>query len=111
MRLDPKPVMFAGTTKVEITLRGRPGHGSVPRAADNALVRAAEAVARVQTYDAPSLITPGELLLSLLVVVMTVIVMLTLQLLLLLLLLIWVVDNFSWMMPASFFWHSKTLTE
>ncbi|CAN0330849.1 unnamed protein product [Pylaiella littoralis] len=47
-----------GTTKVEITLRGRPGHGSVPRAADNALVRAAEVVARVQAYDAPSVVTP-----------------------------------------------------
>lgn len=48
-------------TKVEITLKGRPGHGSIPTAADNALVRAAEVVARVHDYQAPTVITPGEL--------------------------------------------------
>lgn len=53
--------MLKGTTKVEVTLRGRPGHGSVPRAADNALVRAAEAVRRIHAYSAPTVITPGEL--------------------------------------------------
>ncbi|CAN0079628.1 unnamed protein product, partial [Ectocarpus sp. 6 AP-2014] len=47
-----------GTTKVEVALRGRPGHGSVPRAADNALVRAAEVVRRVHAYSAPTVITP-----------------------------------------------------
>lgn len=45
---------------MEVTLRGRPGHGSVPRAADNALVRAAEVVRRVHAYSAPTVITPGE---------------------------------------------------
>ena len=49
-------------TKVEITLKGRPGHGSIPTAADNALVRAADVVARVHAYQAPTVITPGELL-------------------------------------------------
>lgn len=44
---------------VEITLRGRSGHGSVPRAADNALVRAADVVRRVKKYEAPTVITPG----------------------------------------------------
>lgn len=48
-------------TKVEITLKGRPGHGSIPTAADNALVRAAEVVTRVHAYEAPTVITPGEL--------------------------------------------------
>lgn len=45
---------------VEVCLRGRPGHGSVPRAADNALVRASEAVQRIARYEAPTVITPGK---------------------------------------------------
>lgn len=49
-----------GTATVEVSLRGRPGHGSVPKAADNALVRAADAVKRVSNYEAPTVITPGE---------------------------------------------------
>ncbi|CAN0126031.1 unnamed protein product, partial [Scytosiphon promiscuus] len=47
-----------GTTTVEVTLRGRPGHGSVPWAADSALVRAAEVVKRVHAYQTPTVITP-----------------------------------------------------
>ncbi|CAM9911892.1 unnamed protein product, partial [Hapterophycus canaliculatus] len=47
-----------GTTTVEVTLRGRPGHGSVPWAADSALVRAAEAIRRVHAYHTPTVITP-----------------------------------------------------
>lgn len=47
-----------GTSKVEVTLRGRPGHGSVPKSADNALVRAAEVVRRLDEYEAPTVITP-----------------------------------------------------
>ncbi|CAM9555943.1 unnamed protein product [Ascophyllum nodosum] len=46
-----------GTAVVEVTLRGRPGHGSVPKAADNALVRAAEAIRRISAYEAPTVIT------------------------------------------------------
>ncbi|CAM9421901.1 unnamed protein product, partial [Sphacelaria rigidula] len=48
-----------GTAIVEVCLRGRPGHGSVPKAADNALVRAAEVVQKIARYEAPTVITPG----------------------------------------------------
>ncbi|CAN0577558.1 unnamed protein product, partial [Laminaria digitata] len=56
------PPIFSckGTTKIEVTVRGRPGHGSVPKSADNALVRAAEVVRRLDEYEAPTVITPGE---------------------------------------------------
>ena len=47
---------------VEVTLRGRPGHGSVPKAADNALVRAAEAIRRISAYEAPTVITQGAVI-------------------------------------------------
>eukprot|EP00903_Cladosiphon_okamuranus_P015751 g14537.t1 len=47
-----------GMTTVEVMLKGRPGHGSIPSAADNALVRASEVVAKVHAYQAPTVITP-----------------------------------------------------
>jgi Peptidase dimerisation domain len=40
--------------KLTISCSGRAGHGSIPRNADNALVRAAEVVTHLHAYSTPS---------------------------------------------------------
>ncbi|CAM9884253.1 unnamed protein product [Discosporangium mesarthrocarpum] len=47
-----------GTWHVNVTQIGRPGHGSVPLSADNALTWGASAVHHISRYLAPTVITP-----------------------------------------------------
>jgi acetylornithine deacetylase/succinyl-diaminopimelate desuccinylase-like protein len=47
-----------GILWLRLRFKGRPGHGSMPRAADNALVKLSEAVERVHRYVPPKVVTP-----------------------------------------------------
>lgn len=49
-----------GRCVMEVVFHGRPGHGSVPKAGDNALVRAAEGIRRISRYETPTVVTPGR---------------------------------------------------
>lgn len=47
-----------GIVWLRLRFKGRPGHGSMPRAADNALVKLSEAVKKVHRHVPPKMVTP-----------------------------------------------------
>ena len=47
-----------GALWLRLRFKGRPGHGSMPRAADNALVKLSDAVGKVHRHVPPKLVTP-----------------------------------------------------
>lgn len=47
-----------GSATINVVCKGRPGHGSLPKSCDNALVKAAEVVRCLANYWSPTIITP-----------------------------------------------------
>lgn len=47
-----------GVLWLRLRFKGRPGHGSMPRAADNALVKLSDAVEKVHRHVPPKMVTP-----------------------------------------------------
>jgi acetylornithine deacetylase/succinyl-diaminopimelate desuccinylase-like protein len=47
-----------GVFWLRLRFKGRPGHGSMPRAADNALVKLSEAVEKLHRHVPPKIVTP-----------------------------------------------------
>ncbi len=47
-----------GVARLELTVKGTPGHGSMPYRSDNAVTKAAEAALRIASFSSPPVFTP-----------------------------------------------------